>query len=216
VIEAPETPHPPHSHNDSHKDDDKRGGPRWFDIMITLTLVIISMGSLYVSIHTGETMEKLVKQNERMVRASSTPLLQFGHGNVTTEGSGDKSHPALTFSVQNVGTGPARVAWFEVCHEGKPLRVFDDLTKALKPDGTLNMTNITAPIANTLMTAGEERRIVLWKRPADADAIGVETWKRVDDARWRLEVETWVDSTAERNDVVFVVIQGFRDGALVG
>ena len=185
MIEAPEAPHPPHTHKDGHK----AGGPRWFDVLITLTLVIISIGSLYVSVHTGETMEKLVEQNERLVRASSTPLLQFSHGNAVLDEATQMTRPALIFSVENVGSGPARVVWFEVRHEGEPLSRIDALGAALQPAGSLSMTTVTAPVADTLMTAGEDRRILLWERPPESDAVGLQTWQRLNDARWNLEVE---------------------------
>lgn len=179
VIETPEPPHPPHAHK----------GPRWFDVLITLTLVIISMGSLYVSIHTGETMEKLVKQNERLVRASSTPLLQFNHGNAKFDEATKTNRSALTFSVANVGAGPARIVWFEARYKDKSLPTFGALGDIVKPQGALTMTMLSTPIASTLMTAGEERDIFVWNKPPDIDLIGVETWKRVDAARWELEVE---------------------------
>ena len=57
MIEAPETLHV--HHQPSH---------RWFDIAIAVAVVAVSVGSLYVSLHTGETMEKLVEQNSRLVK----------------------------------------------------------------------------------------------------------------------------------------------------
>ena len=46
MIEAPE---PPHVHH-KHEPDDRH---RWFDIGIALAVVLVSVGSLYVSLHTG-------------------------------------------------------------------------------------------------------------------------------------------------------------------
>jgi hypothetical protein len=46
MIEAPETPHRHHA------------SQRWFDIAIAVAVVLVSLGSLYVSLHTGKTMEQ--------------------------------------------------------------------------------------------------------------------------------------------------------------
>lgn len=178
-----ETPDQPHKHH-------ARGAPRWFDIVVTLTLVIISAVSLYTSMHSGDTMERLVSQNERLVRASSTPLLQFGHGNsATVEGSPDPIS-AITFSVENVGTGPARIVWFEVHHNGQPLTEFGDLiTRASEGAGNVNWSTTTAGISGTMMRAGEDRRIAFWQRPPASDAESLSAWQAVDRARWNLKIE---------------------------
>src|ERR1700754_4434665 len=112
MIEAPETPHAHH-----------HSGQRWFDIAIAVAVVAVSVGPLYVSLHTGKTMEKLVEQNARLVRANSVPLIQFDTGNITQEGQSD-----LYLEVANVGTGPARIVWFEIQQEnGRLVRNYLDL-----------------------------------------------------------------------------------------
>src|SRR6185369_16176359 len=95
MIEAPETPH---VHHAAHGDRQ-----RWFDISIAVAVVLVSLGSLYVSLHTGRTMEKLVDQNARLVKANSVPLLQFDHGNVNDQGKSE-----IYLAVRNARTGPAR------------------------------------------------------------------------------------------------------------
>ncbi len=66
MIEASETAHNAHAHS-------KNKG--WFDIVMAIAILLVSAGSLYVALHTGHTMEALVKENKKLVRAQSTPIL---------------------------------------------------------------------------------------------------------------------------------------------
>ena len=106
MIEAPE---PPHLHSD-HDESTVEKSKRWLDRIMPISVLILSIASLFVALHTGRTMESLVNQNERMVRASSTPILMFDNGN-----AGDEPlEKELNLAVRNVGTGPARIVWLEM------------------------------------------------------------------------------------------------------
>jgi hypothetical protein len=170
MIEAPEPPHADHS------------GHRWFDFAIAIAVVLVSLGSLYVSLHTGHTMEQLVEQNARLVRANSVPLLQFDTGNVDDTGA-----PVIYLEVRNVGTGPARIVWFEMQQDGKFIRSYQDLlpkgVNLSRPDAGI----ITSTIAPSMMPVGERRRLLSWPRPTD----GVETaaWNHVNRIRNDVTVE---------------------------
>jgi hypothetical protein len=174
MIEAPETPHVHHKH-----DHDQR----WFDIAIALAVVLVSVGSLYVSLHTGHTMEKLVEQNSRLVRANSVPLLQFDHGNI-----GDDGKPEIYLSVRNVGTGPARIVWFEILQDGRSVRSPRDLLPRDLNRQVTQLDTITSGIAPSMMPAGEARKILKWKLPA-RDTSARSAWEQVDKARFRLVAE---------------------------
>src|SRR6202008_287634 len=141
MIEAPETPHVHHAgHDDRH---------RWFDIAIALAVVLVSAGSLYVSLHTGHTMEKLVEQNSRLVKANSVPLLLFDTGNVD-----DQGQPEIYLGVRNAGTGPARIVWFELLQDGRPVRNYQDLLPpGAKAARRIDAGIITAGIAPSMMPA---------------------------------------------------------------
>ena len=168
MIEAPETPHAPHGH----------GGQRWFDIVMAVAILLVSAGSLYVSLHTGLTMEALVHANERLVWAQSTPILQYDHGNV-----GEDGKPALEFTIRNVGTGPARVVWFEFMQGGKRYHDIGDWVRA-NGKGSNNFT--TASISLIALAAGEQRNLLIWKKPNDAP--GLSRWQAVDQARFTAHV----------------------------
>jgi hypothetical protein len=178
MIEAPEPPHVHHKHepHDRH---------RWFDIGIAVAVVLVSLGSLYVSLHTGETMEKLVEQNSRLVRANSVPLLQFDTGNV---GDDIKSREVY-FAVRNAGTGPARVVWFELLLNGKPVRNVGDLVPADAKARLRHAEVVTSSIAPSMMPAGERRKLLSWPLPPEGDAFARSMWKHVDTVRQGLTVE---------------------------
>lgn len=173
MIEAPETPHAHH-----------HSGQRWFDIAIAIAVVAVSVGSLYVSLHTGETMEKLVEQNSRLVRANSVPLLQFDTGNI----GDDNRSSEVYMAVRNAGTGPARVVWFEVLQDGKPVRNYQDLMPAGTRLSRFESNIVTSSIAPSMMPAGERRKLLSWPRPASSPAAQ-SAWDHVNEVRQGLKVE---------------------------
>lgn len=151
---------------------------------IAIAIVLVSLVSLYVSLHTGSTMERLVEQNSRLVRANSVPLLQFGTGNATADGS-----PEISFSVSNVGTGPARIVWFEI-HQGDGT-LLRDYRASLADEPKLSrhdVSIITSPIAPSMLLAGEQRKLLSWPRPA-AESPALPSWDRLNKTRFGLRVE---------------------------
>jgi hypothetical protein len=179
MIEPPETPHVHHAKHETH---DRQ---RWFDIAIALAVVLVSVGSLYVSLHTGKTMEKLVEQNSRLVRANSVPLLQFDSGNI----GDDNRSREVYMAVRNAGTGPARIVWFELMLEGKPVGDFGDLLPAEAKPRLRQAQVVTSSIAPSMMPAGERRKLLSWPLPPEGDAYARSMWKHVDTVRQQIRVE---------------------------
>jgi len=172
MIEAPETPHVHH---------DKQ---RWLEIALAVAVVLVSLGSLYVSLHTGKTMEQLVEQNSRLVRANSVPLLQFDTGNINEEGKEE-----IYLAVRNAGTGPARIVWFELLQDGKPVRNFKDLLpKNFRPTRP-ELNIVTGGIAPSMMPAGEYRKLLIWSRAGAAGATAIPAWDHLNKVRQGLTVE---------------------------
>ncbi|MGO9777134.1 MAG: hypothetical protein ACLQGT_07310 [Terracidiphilus sp.] len=96
--------HAPHGHG---------GGVPWLDIIVGLSAIFISVVSLVVSIGHGKTMEKMVDQNQKMVVASTLPLLTMGYY-IDGSNRADK----IRLSVENDGVGPAIVERFEIRYKG--------------------------------------------------------------------------------------------------
>ena len=96
--------HAPHGHG---------SGIPWLDVIVTISVVFISVLSLVVSISHGKTMEKMVDQNQKMVEASTLPILMvFGRE------FDDSGKPMLQVTLSNSGVGPALIDRFEVRYKG--------------------------------------------------------------------------------------------------
>lgn len=178
MIEPPETVH----HAERHKSHIP-----WFDICMGISVLVVSLGSLYVALHTGHTMEKLVQQNERLVRAQSTPILQYSHTNAANPDAPDDLE--LGFLVKNVGAGPARIVWFKV-HDGG--RIFENLSDLLlakarmrRFDGMLHISH--SPIRSTVLSPGDERTLLSWpEQPAGLERT---MWRELEQKRFTMPVE---------------------------
>ena len=168
MIEAPEPPHI--SHSNSHSG----GGQRGFDMAMALAVLLVSAGSLLVTLQSGNSMEALVAANERLVRAQSTPILQYDHGNISDDGQ-----EQLEFSIRNVGTGPARVVWFEMLPDGKR---YSTIGQWLIDSGEGDISFTSSPINRTMLAPNDERRMATWKVPADA--AGRSRWTQIDRERF--------------------------------
>ena len=168
VIDEPEAPHAHH-----------KSGIAWLDLSLAVAVLILSAASLLTAQHTGHTMEKLVEENSRLVRANATPVLQFLTGNV------DAGARAITLSVTNVGTGTARVIWFEVVKAGvaqtDPNDLIDYAPRAEEQDYLP-----TRPVGGTYFPADETRQFMTWAYPKGA--VSRAKWNAFDTARTRLKV----------------------------
>jgi hypothetical protein len=159
--------------------------PRWFHIAVAASMVISAVSALIATLHTGKTMSALVEQNAKLVRAGSTPILEFGHGNVREDGTA-----SLEFTVKNVGSGMARVVWFELRVDGKPMPDMRSVIKVLDPEAAEDMQLLTGSVANRFLAAGAEQRVFGWKRPPDTDPKPLKAWNELNRARFnRIAVE---------------------------
>ncbi len=159
--------------------------PKWFHIAVAASMVISAISALIATLHTGRTMTALVDQNARLVRASSTPVLEFGHGNTRDDGQA-----SLDFMVRNVGSGMARVVWFELRLDGKPVPNVGALVRTLNPTSADNAVLLSGPVANRFLAPGAEQRVLGWVRPSTGNEADLKAWNELDKARFtRIEVE---------------------------
>jgi len=159
--------------------------PRWFHVAVAASMVISAVSALIATLHTGRTMTALVEQNAKLVRANSTPILEFGHGNIRDDGS-----PSLEFTVRNVGTGAARVVWFELRVDGRPMPDMAATIRQLSPELQSRPTFSSGPVAKRVFAAGADQRFFSWPKPAPGEGEFVKPWVEVDKARFnRIEVQ---------------------------
>ena len=112
-------PAPEHGHGHEHKT-----GISWLDGIIAVSVVFISVISLVVSIEHGRTMAKMVEQNQKLVVASTMPILMiFGRE------FDDTGKPMVQVTISNGGVGPAIIDKFEIRYKGA---VFTDVNVLLR------------------------------------------------------------------------------------
>lgn len=92
-----ETHHPHHT------------GRQWVDVILGVSVVVISIISLLLAMENGTAMK-------RLVAANSWPFVNIGVSN------GDEAgNKLLDLLIQNKGVGPAKIETMEVFYKGKPM-----------------------------------------------------------------------------------------------
>lgn len=126
--------------------------------------LLVSGISLYVAVHHGETMEK-------MVAAASWPNLE---ANVTVGDQGRPETARLGIAVSNTGVGPARLETLEIWHDGTPLSDARALIDALATAGKPAIPSLSArlearSLVGTVIGAREDSAL-LSITPSDSEA----------------------------------------------
>ena len=167
MVEAPEVPHHHHA---------KTGLP-WFDLLVPIAVLCISVASLLTSLQSEKSMHALVDQNKRLVEAQSTPLLMLDSSNLS-----DSGKPSLKFKLSNVGTGPAEVGWFHLTDDQGVSYTGGALTERIsKLDPTASI--LSQQMSGSLMRSGDDRTVFEWPKPAEGSpAFGA--WETLNKARF--------------------------------
>lgn len=129
----------PETHHHHH-----HTGTRWLDLVLAISAMIVSVVSLFVAIHHGETMEK-------MVEADTWPYVDFGRSTATPD-----NKPAAVLILTNNGVGPARIETFEVRFKGSP--VTDKVAFIKEASGDENLANyaLTSTVTDRVISAGSK------------------------------------------------------------
>jgi hypothetical protein len=124
LVEGPEVEQPHHHHT----------GRSWLDVILGVSAVTISFISLFLAIHNGNAMERLVEAN-------SWPLVQFTFSTLNADGT-----PHIHLDIANKGVGPARIESVEVTYNGTPVS---------DPRATLNaiLNRTTVPLHPRIQTS---------------------------------------------------------------
>lgn len=105
MIPAVDHAHAAHGHG---------SGIPWLDLIVGLSAIFISVVSLVVSIEHGKTMEKMVDQNQKLVVASTLPLLTYDWNTIDPA----TGKPMVRLNLHNNGVGPAIIEQFELRYKG--------------------------------------------------------------------------------------------------
>ncbi|ACJ00386.1 hypothetical protein RC1_3018 [Rhodospirillum centenum SW] len=126
--------------------------------------LLVSCVSLYVAVHHGETMEK-------MVAAASWPNLE---ANVTVGGQDGPDTARLGIAISNTGVGPARLETLEIWHGDTPLSDARALIDALAAEAKPAIPSLSArlearSLVGTVIGAREDSAL-LTVAPEDSGA----------------------------------------------
>lgn len=95
----------------------KHTGHRWLDISLSLCAFAVSLISLWIAVHHGKTMERLVASN-------SYPNIDVENGNSFLDGK-----ESVFLKLNNTGVGPARLRTVAITFDGEPVRSLQDMLK---------------------------------------------------------------------------------------
>ena len=153
----------------------RRTGYRALDLLLAGSAILISTISLVVGFQNAQT-------QERMVAATSRPILFFETGNAV---SGDPT-PSISMTIRNDGAGPALLRHLEVRYAGKPVTDKVALFKACcgvdisRPGAGLAL--MSRKVDNTILPAGSESTFLRFNKE-DATA-GI--WEKLNTGRFKL------------------------------
>ena len=173
---------PLHVEPDGLKPELRRSGHRWIDLVIAATAILLSLISLKVAVDNARTQEK-------MVAASSWPILFFSTGNQSDEGPSPQK--LITLTVRNDGAGPALVKHVGVHYRERALAGSNALIRAccvpadVKPQELEALSLGTQRIGQSVIPPGGETTFIYMpETPQNAEA-----WAKLNRARFQLKFD---------------------------
>jgi len=168
-------------------------GHSWLDLILGISAVLISFISLFLAIHNGRAMERLVEAN-------SWPFVEIYHSNTNLDGT-----PHMHLDIANKGVGPASIESLELRYDG---RVMSDPRALL--NAMLNRTTVpshprrlTSDVVHTVLAAKEQMTFIDFSPVQDYSA---EDYAAIDTGFHKLTVvacycsvftECWVVDTSK-------------------
>jgi hypothetical protein len=160
--------------------DTPRAGGRshrtWVEVSAALCAVAVSAASLFISLRQNTLME-------RQLSASVWPSLQLSSANYD-----DKGNPEVSFTIRNVGVGPARIRSFVLEYDEHPVGNARQLIEACcvenkkLPPAVVN----TQDVSHLVLTANE-KEVFLRLDSKDAPENPL-YWKRLNHERDKVSV----------------------------
>jgi hypothetical protein len=156
-------------------------GFHWLDISLALSAFVVSLASLWLTVHNARTMEKLVASN-------SYPNIDFSFGNQFDFQDGHGLRHAVYLSLENTGVGPARLRSIDLSFAGRPaatLRALLAICCTQEPAGSLPKTSSwsSGDIRGFMVQAGKGINLFAWpEAPEDP------RWARLEAVRDKIGI----------------------------
>jgi hypothetical protein len=147
------------------------------DLLVALAALATSVVSIWLAISQGDDMAKLVQ-------AQSWPHIGFHSGNSSLDPATNLRIRSLSFSVENLGVGPAKLRTLEVLVDGRAVTGHAALIRAAADaDGNseIDGTNVfSVPVGGRVLRPGETITFLRW----DRDEAFAKSWDALDRARF--------------------------------
>jgi hypothetical protein len=140
---------------------------RWLDVTLGVAATIVSLVSLWLGLHSADSMEKLVAANSyphlELVRSMSGPPLP----------GTDQVRNVIEYGMKNNGIGPARVEWVEMRFKGKPVANLSELIEACctVEKYAVRGMNRRGSIEGALIRPGDLHAMFTWTEGLEADPV---------------------------------------------
>jgi len=140
-------------------------GFRWLDISLALSAFLISLVSLFLGLHHGRTMDKLVASN-------SYPNLDAVDGNMYDMQDGRGLRPMYYVGLENTGIGPARIRTVELFFDDRAVPDFRTLLATCctqeAPERLPKLAYFHPDdIRGSMLPAGRQRHLFTWPEAPD-------------------------------------------------
>jgi hypothetical protein len=165
--------HESHPHHHPHGT-----GFRWLDITLSVAATVVSLVSLWLGIHSGHAMEKLVAAN-------SYPYLEQDSSNMSSKPMAGTDHlrRRIEYGFTNNGVGPARIEWVQLTFKGKPMADITELLAACC-SGTGNDSNamdFRGSVAGSLVRPGASLSLFDWPEQDKPNPLFNSLYQHMDD-----------------------------------
>ncbi len=161
MLEAPEAE--PHLHH--------KTGHSLADKILAVLAIFLSCVSVFIAVHHGKTMERLVEAN-------SWPNISYSTSNAD-EASNNHN---IIFTLRNTGVGPARIDSFEVFYKDRPMK--DALSLALACCEPKKSSYSTSLVVDEVLPAREQINFISLPNTPINDGL----WDRVNVERFAVRI----------------------------
>jgi hypothetical protein len=149
--------HEHHAHHHPHPT-----GTRWLDATLAVAATVVSLVSLWLGIHSGHQME-------RLVAANSFPYLEQWRSMSTEKPlpGTDRFRRTVEYTFANNGVGPARIDWVQLTYKGAPMKDLSQLLEACCAGSSHGVNNLNrrGNVVGDLVRPGASLAMFTWNEP---------------------------------------------------